>query len=191
MLMNVTWRNIGIKKILPFAAAASMPAMFLSAEVGSSVGVEIDPDKKFQKIEYFGASDAWSTQYVGDYWRVNLGGGSLEGDESPIKFPWRGARSFIDPESGKIDMSRCIGLRYFMEKAKGYGCENFLLFSNTPPIGMTKNSSYHKTEPDEPKRRLLRRLCRIPRRGCKTPLRRRVQYKIYKPRERAVMEVDD
>lgn len=81
-------------------------------------------------------------------WRVNLGGGSLEGDESPIKFPWRGARSFIDPESGKIDMSRCIGLRYFMEKAKGYGCENFLLFSNTPPIGMTKNSSYHKTEPD-------------------------------------------
>lgn len=100
----------GIKKILPLAAAASMPAMFLSAEVGSSIGVEIDPDKKFQKIEYFGASDAWSTQYVGDYWedflkekaarllfsqkfdgagnpegiglslwRVNLGGGSLEG----------------------------------------------------------------------------------------------------------------
>lgn len=67
MLMNVTWGNIGIKKILPLAAAC-MPAMFLSAEVGSSVGVEIDPDKKFQKIEYFGASDAWSTQYVGDYW---------------------------------------------------------------------------------------------------------------------------
>lgn len=177
MLMNARLGSWG--KILPFAAAACMPAMLLSAGGGSSIGVEIDPGKKFQKIEYFGASDAWSTQYVGDYWedllkekaarllfsqkfdgagnpegiglslwRVNLGGGSLEGDESPIKFPWRGARSFIDPESGKIDMARCPGLRYFMEKAKGHGCENFLLFSNTPPIGMTKNSSYHKTEPD-------------------------------------------
>lgn len=177
MLMNAKLGSWG--KILPFAAVACMPAMLLSAGGGDSIGVEIDPGKKFQKIEYFGASDAWSTQYVGDYWedllkekaarllfsrkfdgagnpegiglslwRVNLGGGSLEGDESPIKFPWRGARSFIDPESGKIDMARCPGLRYFMEKAKEHGCENFLLFSNTPPIGMTKNSSYHKTEPD-------------------------------------------
>lgn len=108
-------------KILPLAAAACAPAALLSAEAGGVIGVEIDPDRKFQKIEYFGASDAWSTQYVGDYWedflkekaarllfsrkfdeagnpegiglslwRVNLGGGTLEGDESPIKFPWRG-----------------------------------------------------------------------------------------------------
>lgn len=144
-----------------------------------TVNATINPQKKFQKIEYFGASDAWSTQYVGDYWedflkgkaakllfsqkfdesgnpegiglslwRVNLGGGSLEGDKSPIKFQWRGARCFIDPKSGEIDMSRCEGLRYFMKKAKEYGCEDFLLFSNTPPIGMTKNGSYHKTESD-------------------------------------------
>lgn len=144
-----------------------------------TINATINPQKKFQKIEYFGASDAWSTQYVGDYWedflkektakllfsqkfdesgnpegiglslwRVNLGGGSLEGDKSPIKFQWRGARCFIDPKSGEIDMSRCEGLRYFMKKAKEYGCEDFLLFSNTPPIGMTKNGSYHKTESD-------------------------------------------
>ena len=65
-------------------------------------------------------------------WRVNLGGGSLEGDESPIKFPWRGARTFLD-KNGKIDMSRCKGLRYFMGKSKEYDCEIFLLFTNTPP----------------------------------------------------------
>ena len=84
-----------------------------------TINATINPQKKFQKIEYFGASDAWSTQYVGDYWedflkektakllfsqkfdesgnpegiglslwRVNLGGGSLEGDKSPIKFQW-------------------------------------------------------------------------------------------------------
>ncbi len=156
-------------------------ALFMSSCVlafSNTMALKINPQKKFQKIEYFGASDAWSTQYVGDYWedflkekaakllfsqkfdesgnpegiglslwRVNLGGGSLEADESPIKFQWRGARCFLD-KNGKIDMARCPGLLYFMKKAKEYGCKDFLLFSNTPPIGMTKNSNYHKTESD-------------------------------------------
>lgn len=158
--------------------AISALAAICSLQAFADLNVKIDPTKTFQTIEYFGASDAWSTQYIGDYWedflkektakllfsqkfdesgnpegiglslwRVNLGGGSLESDESPIKFPWRGARTFLD-KNGKIDMSRCKGLRYFMGKAKEYGCENFLLFTNTPPISMTKNSTFRKTESD-------------------------------------------
>lgn len=33
-----------------------------------ALDVEINPQKRFQEIEYFAASDAWSTQYIGDYW---------------------------------------------------------------------------------------------------------------------------
>ena len=128
-----------------------------------TINAAVNPQKKFQRIEYFGASDAWSTQYVGDYWedflkekaakllfsqkfdesgnpegiglslwRVNLGGGSLEGDKSPIKFQWRGARCFIDPKSGEIDMSRCEGLRYFMKKSKGIRLRRFFAVFQYP-----------------------------------------------------------
>lgn len=128
-----------------------MPAMLLSAGGGSSIGVEIDPGKKFQKIEYFGASDAWSTQYVGDYWedllkekaarllfsqkfdgagnpegiglslwRVNLGGGSLEGDESPIKFPWRGGRGASStPKAAKSTWPAVQGCGTLWKRRRG------------------------------------------------------------------------
>ena len=135
-----------------------------------ALDVEINPQKRFQEIEYFAASDAWSTQYIGDYWedkfkekiarllfsqkfdrygnpegiglslwRVNLGGGSLEGDTAHTSLPWRGARTFLPPDSDAYDWSRCKGLNYFMEKAREYGCGQFLLFSNSPPVRWTKN----------------------------------------------------
>lgn len=143
-----------------------------TATVGCAFAIEvkINPDKKFQTIEYFGASDAWATQYIGDFWsdahrektarllfsqkldkygnpegaglslwRVNLGGGTFDGNTSQIEPEWRAARSFLPENSETPDWSRCAGLRYFMEKARDYGCGKFMLFSNTPPIQWTLN----------------------------------------------------
>ena len=107
----------------------------------NAVDLKIDTQKRYQKMEYFTASDAWSTQYIGDYWedkfkekiarllfsqqidefgnpegiglslwRVNLGGGTLEGDESQIDLPYRAARSFLAPNSTSYDWNRCKGL---------------------------------------------------------------------------------
>ena len=34
-----------------------------------------------------------------------------------------------------------MGQQYFMEKAKEYGCDQFILFTGTPPVFMTKNGT--------------------------------------------------
>lgn len=150
-----------------------------TAAVGCAfaVDVKINPDKKFQTIEYFGASDAWATQYIGDFWsdahrekiakllfsqkldkygnpegaglslwRVNLGGGTFDGNASQIEPEWRAARSFLPENLETPDWSRCTGLRYFMEKARDYGCGKFMLFSNTPPIQWTLNGRGYATK---------------------------------------------
>lgn len=73
-------------------------------------------------------------------WRFNLGGGTAQqGAASDITDVSRRAESFIDPASGAIDWSRQAGQQYFLEKAKGYGCEQFVMFSNTPPVNYTRN----------------------------------------------------
>lgn len=74
-------------------------------------------------------------------WRVNLGGGSAEqGDNSGIKSDRyeRRAECYLN-QDGTYNWSKASGQRYFMEKAKEYGCESFVLFSNTPPVWYTKN----------------------------------------------------
>ena len=48
--------------------AISALAAICSLQAFADLNVKIDPTKTFQTIEYFGASDAWSTQYIGDYW---------------------------------------------------------------------------------------------------------------------------
>lgn len=152
--------------------------VFLFASfIADARNVKIDTQKRFQIIEYFTASDAWSTQYIGDYWtdefkekiaqllfsqkfdefgnpegiglsmwRVNLGGGTLEGDESQIDLPYRAARSFLAPNSSSYDWNRCKGLEYFMQKAREYGCNQFIFFSNSPLVQWTKNGKGYSSD---------------------------------------------
>lgn len=70
---------------------------------------------------------------------MNLGGGTFDGNTSQIEPEWRAARSFLPENSETPDWSRYAGLRYFMEKARDYGCGKFMLFSNTPQIQWTLN----------------------------------------------------
>lgn len=73
-------------------------------------------------------------------WRVNLGGGSAEqGDGSGInEQPERRAECFIDA-NGSYNWNKATGQQYFMGKAREYGVNDFVLFSNTPPVYYTKN----------------------------------------------------
>ncbi|MGP1536601.1 glycoside hydrolase [Bacteroides heparinolyticus] len=130
--------------------------------------VSIDACQTFQTIAGFGASDCWSPAYVGkswtagragisellfsseivngqprgiglSQWRVNLGGGSAaQGLASGIEEKSRRAESYLT-DNLTLDWSRCQGQRYFMSRAKELGCNNFVLFSNTPPVQYTYN----------------------------------------------------
>lgn len=72
-------------------------------------------------------------------WRVNLGGGSAEqGDNSGIEDKTRRAESYLT-DNLTMDWNRCEGQRYFMSRAKELGCNNVVLFSNTPPVQFTYN----------------------------------------------------
>jgi len=73
-------------------------------------------------------------------WRFNLGGGTMQqGSASDIEDISRRAESFIDPVTGDLDWNRQAGQQYFLDKAKTYGVEQLVLFSNTPPVNYTIN----------------------------------------------------
>jgi O-glycosyl hydrolase len=72
-------------------------------------------------------------------WRVNLGAGTMEqGDASNIEDISRRAECFLDDE-GNYDWSKQAGQQWFMQKAKEYGCDNFVAFSNSPLVRYTRN----------------------------------------------------
>ena len=132
--------------------------------------IKVDPEQTFQTIDHFTASDAWSGNYVGQYWnpvqkeqiakwlfsqnmdttgnpegiglslwRVNLGAGTLEQDSADIVPFQRRAESFLTKDGKSYDWGKSSGQQYFMQKATKYGCNDFLLFSNSPPVPFTKN----------------------------------------------------
>lgn len=72
-------------------------------------------------------------------WRVNLGAGTLEQDSADIMPVQRRAESFLSGDGQSYDWEKCAGQQYFMQKATEYGCNNFLLFSNSPLVQYTIN----------------------------------------------------
>lgn len=71
-------------------------------------------------------------------WRVNVGAGSAsQGDNSNIAEEIHRTECFLN-EDGTYDWTRCDGQQWFMNQAKEYGVEHFVLFSNSPPIYFTK-----------------------------------------------------
>lgn len=129
----------------------------------------IEPDISYQTIDNFGASDAWSMQYIGlwpekkqqqmatwlfstendeqgnpkgiglSLWRFNIGAGSKE----------QGRESKIDNPwrraecfllpDGTYDWKKQKGQRNFMQLAKKQGVEQFLGFIYSPPVYFTHN----------------------------------------------------
>ncbi|MDR0422930.1 MAG: beta-glycosidase [Proteiniphilum sp.] len=131
--------------------------------------VTVDPEKTFQTIDGFAASDCWTGNIVGrdwddvskesiarllfsreirdgnpqgiglSMWRFNLGAGTAgQGDDSGIEDESRRAESFLKAD-GSYDWTKHRGQQYFIEKARDYGCESFVMFSNSPPVQYTCN----------------------------------------------------
>lgn len=72
-------------------------------------------------------------------WRINLGAGSAEqGDQSGIEDVTRRGYCYLDAK-GNYDWTKSAGQQYFMQQAKKYGVDHFLLFSNSAPVQFTKN----------------------------------------------------
>lgn len=81
-------------------------------------------------------------------WRFNIGAGTLEqGDSSGIKDFRKRSDCFLNPD-GTYDWNKQAGYRFFLQKAKDYGVETLIAFSNSPPVQFTKNGLGFKTEKD-------------------------------------------
>ncbi len=139
--------------------------------------VSIDLSQRYQDMEGFGASDAWSAQYVGNWpdekrnqiadllfsrdmdelenprgiglntWRFNIGAGSK---------PQVGQSNISDQwrrtegflqDDGSFDWEQQSGQRWFLQAAKERGVENFIAFVNSPPVQLTKNGKANTSNP--------------------------------------------
>jgi len=133
------------------------------------VVLELNENITYQTIDHFGASDAWSGQFVGKWpedkkeaiadllfsqnvdengspigiglslWRFNIGAGSAE----------QGSESGIRDEwrraesflepDGSYNWDKQKGQVWFAEAAKTRGVDKLLLFSNSPHVSLTRN----------------------------------------------------
>jgi O-glycosyl hydrolase len=139
------------------------------------VEIHLNPEVTYQEIHNFGASDAWSCQFVGNWpdeqknriadllfslemdetvspkgiglscWRFNIGAGSAR----------QGNESGIDDpwrraesflqEDGSYNWENQAGQRWFLRAARERGVETFIGFVNSPPIALTKNGKAHSS----------------------------------------------
>lgn len=145
--------------------------LFATTSMASRHGVAkymVKTDSPEQTIEHFGASDAWSMQFIGlwneseqsktadwlfstatdangkpkgiglSMWRFNLGAGSEEQGDS--SHINRGTRTecFLQAD-GTYDWNKQAGQRRFLQLAKERGVGRFLAFLNSPPVYFTQN----------------------------------------------------
>ena len=81
-------------------------------------------------------------------WRFNIGGGTAEqGDSSGIKDVKRRVECFLNKD-GSYNWGKQQGYVWFLKKAKQYGTEKLIAFSNTAPVQFTQNSLGYKTVKD-------------------------------------------
>ncbi|MDQ0059041.1 glycoside hydrolase [Paenibacillus harenae] len=146
---------------------APIGSLSYAADAGKKVEydaiVTVDVSKTFQKIDNFGASDAWSMEPIGknwteenksevadllfsredgiglSAWRFNIGAGSTETDQAIITNPWRRSEAFKSTEDGEYDWSKQAGQQWFLNAAKERGVDTLIGFVNSPPVWMTKN----------------------------------------------------
>lgn len=153
-----------------------------SLEVEGGTGDEfleltLKPGTTYQTIHGFGASDAWSTQYVGANWPIDkrtqiadfLFSDEFDGEGNPVGIGldiWRfnvGAGSIFQGNNSNIndpwrradcflnsngyDWTAHEGQRWFVDAAKARGASKFIAFSNSPPVTMTSNGLANTNSP--------------------------------------------
>jgi O-glycosyl hydrolase len=157
-----------IKKVLLAATVLGLNIPFANSQ-SKEVTIDINFAKTYQTISNFGASDAWSCQFVGNWpdekrnkiadllfsrdnntdgspkgiglslWRFNIGAGSTQ----------QGNESGIKDEwrraesflnnDGSYSWQNQAGQVWFLKAAKQRGVKQFLGFNNSPPVQFTIN----------------------------------------------------
>lgn len=133
------------------------------------VEVKIDPSINFQTIDNFGASDAWSCQFVGKWpddkknaiadwlfsmdtlqdgspkgiglsaWRFNFGAGSAQQGEASGIKDEWRRAESFLDAGNNYNWNQQQGQVWFLEAAKQRGVKDFIGFYNSPPVAYTRN----------------------------------------------------
>jgi O-glycosyl hydrolase len=133
------------------------------------IDVRIDIRKTYQTIENFGASDAWSCQFVGQWpdharnaiadwlfsmdtlangnpkgiglslWRFNIGAGSAQQGDSSGIKDEWRRAESFVEKDKQYNWNRQQGQLWFVKAAKQRSVQQFLLFYNSPPALFTTN----------------------------------------------------
>ncbi|MBQ8555047.1 MAG: xylanase [Clostridia bacterium] len=136
--------------------------------------MKIDETKTYQTIESFGTSGAWWSQYAGLWdqsyqgtlrtnrqriatllydptygigltnYRYNLGAGSADSGNGDYTDVNRRAQSF-EVAPGEYDWTKDEGAMWFAQEVTRLGCEEVVLFFNSPLERLTKNGWAHLT----------------------------------------------
>ncbi|MDE3237291.1 MAG: xylanase [Bacteroidota bacterium] len=165
-----------IDKVPGFLVVVSftLTSLFIGMQVGTAqtirtVEVSIDLKKTYQVIENFGASDAWSCQFVGSWpdssknkmadwlfsmdtlengnpkgiglslWRFNLGGGSTQQGDASGIKDEWRRAESFLEKDDNYNWNRQQGQLWFLSAAKAHGVKKFLCFFNSPPYQLTRN----------------------------------------------------
>ncbi len=131
--------------------------------------------KQYQTIENFGASDAWSCQFVGRWpdakrtaiadllfslettsigqpsgiglslWRFNLGAGSAQQGDNSGITDEWRRAESFIGKNDEYEWDLQAGQMWFLKAAKDRGVEKFLAFCNSPLVSLTKNGKAFAT----------------------------------------------
>lgn len=143
--------------------------MLIVGFVGQAQQITFNPNKTFQTMHSFGASDCWSMAMIGQYypeskkkqiaeWLFSLDTDEKGNPKGIGLSMWRfniGAGSFEQGEQSKIksewrraesfltngsyDWGKQMGQQWFLSAAKNYGVPYTLGFLNSSPVQMTAN----------------------------------------------------
>jgi len=164
---NMMIIRIYIKRAVP-AVFLMLYCVFAKGQ-DNTVSVNIDLSKKYQRINNFGASDAWSCQFIGNWpdgkknkiadllfsadtladgspkgialslWRFNIGAGSAQQDSQSGIKDEWRRAESFLNADGSYNWQKQAGQVWFLKAAKARGINQFLGFVNSPPIQFTIN----------------------------------------------------
>lgn len=137
--------------------------------------LQIDAETTYQQIDHFGASDAWSGQFIGNWpnqkkkamadllfskeldgkgnpqgiglslWRFNLGAGSAEQVEQSGIGDSWRRAPSFMDAAGNFNRDGQSGQLWFAQAAKQRQVEYLLTFLNSPPVWLTRNGKAYAT----------------------------------------------
>ena len=163
-----------IKKITSVLVPLVLYGVLVKAQAGV-VSVNIELSKTYQRIDNFGASDAWSCQFIGKWpgekkekiadllfssdtladgspkgiasslWRFNIGAGSSTQADQSGIKDEWRRAESFLKNDGTYNWQSQAGQMWFLLAAKKRGVDQFLGFVNSPPVNFTNNGKAYAT----------------------------------------------